>query len=240
MRVKLLPKSELSALKAKQASREIQEGVKIATRVDGLRELWAKTEQDFDAYRTATLSAIQKEIDALGGKRDSLSGELREMRKKYDAMLPGIPVKRKELAQLERNLQTMAEKLDEREHATVSMEIDVANAMKKAEDSVERNLKNESASANALAQSVRNKEESENLLQSTRKIRETAEREKEEAERYFDMRESGIKAREDAILVQQVGNARVARENALERIRITDQWAQLQRTADKLRQERIA
>jgi len=239
MRVKLLPKSELSALKAKQASREIQEGVKIATRVDGLRELWAKTEHDFDAYRVATLSAIQKEIDALGEKRDSLSGELREMQKRYGAMLPGIPVKRKELAQLERNLQTMAEKLDEREHATVSMEIDAANAMKKAEDSAERNLKNESASASLLVQSNRNKEESENLLQSARNIQETAMKEKEEAERYFDMRESRIKAREDTIIVQQVENARIAKENAIERIRLTAQWAQLQRTADKLRQDRI-
>ena len=101
MPVHLLPKSEIANLKAKQASRDIQEGVKIATRVDGLRELWSKTEQDFEIYKTSTLAAIQKEIDALENKKEKLSEELKQMKVKYDSIMPEIASKQSELAQFE-------------------------------------------------------------------------------------------------------------------------------------------
>jgi hypothetical protein len=239
MGVKLLPKSEIAALKAKATSRDIQEGVKVATRVDGLRELWSKTEQDFELYKTSTLSRIQSDITELENRKQKLSGELREMQSRYDSLMPDIPTKRTELAQFEKSLTSWEKKLEKREEETVFLEIDLAGAMKAAEDSKIRNEDNERISANILVQTNARKEEAENLLQSAKKIQETAMKEKEEAEKYFDMRELGIKTREDAIIKAQLENDRISKENAIEKVRIADQWAQLERTAQKLRENRL-
>ena len=62
MSVKLLPKAIIQEQKAKEQHRQIEEGIKVATRIDGLRETYSKTEQDLEKYRTATLEAIGKEI----------------------------------------------------------------------------------------------------------------------------------------------------------------------------------
>jgi hypothetical protein len=239
MGVKLLPKSEIAALKAKATSRDIQEGVKVATRVDGLRELWSKTEQDFELYKTSTLSRIQSDITELENRKQKLSGELREMQSRYDSLMPDIPTKRTELAQFEKSLTSWEKKLEKREEETVFLEIDLAGAMKAAEDSKIRNEDNERISANILVQTNARKEEAENLLQSAKKIQETAMKEKEEAEKYFDMRELGIKTREDAIIKAQLENDRISKENSIEKVRIADQWAQLERTAQKLRENRL-
>ena len=240
MRTKLLPKSEISAQKAKQTARDIQEGVKVATRIDGLRELWGKTEQDFEAYKTATLSRINEEITALDVKKEELAGKLHTLRVEYDALLPEILLKRSELAKFEKNLALWEKKLEKREEVIVFLEIDVAEARRKAEDSKTRNEDSERISANILAQTNVRKEEADNFLQTARSIHENAMKEKEEAEKYFDMRELGIKTREDAILKQQLENTKIAKENAIEKVRIADQWAQLQRTAEKLRQNRLS
>jgi hypothetical protein len=239
MGVKLLSKNEISAQKAKAQGRDIQEGVKIATRVDGLRELWSKTEQDFELYKTSTLSRINEEVVELNNKKEKLVGEMRQMQSRYDSLMPDISTKRTELAQFEKSLTSWEKKLEKREEETVFLEIDLAGAMKAAEDSKIRNEDNERISANILVQTNARKEEAENLLQSAKKIQETAMKEKEEAEKYFDMRELGIKTREDAIIKAQLENDRISKENAIEKVRIADQWAQLERTAQKLRENRL-
>jgi len=88
MGVKLLSKSELSGLKAKAQERDIQEGVKIATRVDGLRELWSKTEQDFELYKTSTLAAIQDELQKATEEKENRR-RITDIESRIRATIPG-------------------------------------------------------------------------------------------------------------------------------------------------------
>lgn len=61
--MKLLPKSEVDSLKAVERRRDIDEGLKLAKKVDNLREVVAREYVALKAYRETTLAVIQDEIN---------------------------------------------------------------------------------------------------------------------------------------------------------------------------------
>lgn len=76
MVVRLLPKSEIDKRKAEQQRQEITEGLKVANRVDTLREIRASEETAFEKWKKDTISLIQSEINAKYSERDALAGEI--------------------------------------------------------------------------------------------------------------------------------------------------------------------
>lgn len=240
MGVKLLSKNEISAQKAKAQGRDIQEGVKIATRVDGLRELWSKTEQDFELYKTSTLAAIQEEIINLSNKKETLIGEVRQMQSKYDSLMPDIATKRTELAQFEKSLTSWDKKLEKREEASLLAELDVSEAVKIAEDARERAENDERISANLLKQANEKKELAQKALISARNIESTAEKEKKEIEQSLLLREMSIKAQEQELLTNQMNLASDRKLLSIEKIKVADMRATVQRSIERLREGRLA
>ena len=81
MVVRLLPKSEIDKRKAEEQRLAITEGIKVAERVDLLRETAATEEVAFEKYRTESLKEIQAEIDEKMSLRDSLEDEISAKRK---------------------------------------------------------------------------------------------------------------------------------------------------------------
>ncbi len=75
--MKLLAKSEVTKAKSLDRQREVDEGMKLAKRVDTLREVALQEERSLTRYRTETVGKIQKEVTELGDKRDALLEEVR-------------------------------------------------------------------------------------------------------------------------------------------------------------------
>lgn len=141
MSIRLLPKSQIAELKSKAQQREINEGVKIAERIDGLRKLWSQTEQDFESYKVSTLKRINEEISALEEKKERLSGEVNSKSKELTAF-------ERSLTSWEKRLEKMEEHLDELEKdAMENFELS-ENARIRAED-------NERITANILRETIR-------------------------------------------------------------------------------------
>lgn len=84
MAMKLLPKSEIAKAKVKDRQLEVQEGVKLANRVDNLRETVATEEKVLSDFRREALSSIQAEIDAIISYKNNLNEDVSflESRKK--------------------------------------------------------------------------------------------------------------------------------------------------------------
>lgn len=97
MVMRLLKKKEIDKLKAADRKREIDEGVKLARRVDGLRETSAKEEASLEQYRTATLASIGAEIIEATNKRDTLSKEVKEYEERKTVALVPLTAQWKEL-----------------------------------------------------------------------------------------------------------------------------------------------
>ena len=86
MGVKLLEKSKVAELKARDQAREVKEGLKIASRIDSLRELWSSEEQKYEAWKTKSISEVNKEILDVISKKEKLESEVRQLELKKEAL----------------------------------------------------------------------------------------------------------------------------------------------------------
>jgi chromosome segregation ATPase len=240
MGVKLLQKSEIASLKAKAQGREVQEGVKIATRVDGLRTLWAKTESDFELYKTSTLAAIQDEIVKANEEKESITSTLRALKAEYEQLLPEIPMKRAELAAFEKRLTAWEKKLVKKEDSVALGEIDIAEFTQKAEFAKVRNEDNERISRNLLIQANKKKQDADEALSKAQNIQATAEKEKKDMEQSLSLREMAIKAQEQELLTNQMNLASDRTILAIEKVRVNDMRQTLERSLERLKQGRLA
>ena len=240
MGVKLLQKSEIASLKAKAQGREVQEGVKIATRVDGLRELWSKTESDFELYKTSTLAAIQDEVVKANEEKQKIDGELRTLKAEYEQLLPEIPMKRAELAAFEKRLTAWEKKLVKKEDGVALGEIDIAEARQRADFAKVRNEDNERISRNLLIQANKKKQEADETLLTARKIQETAQKEKKDIEQSLTLREMAIKSQEQELLTQQMNLRSDRKLLSIEKIRVEDMRQTLERSLQRIKEGRLA
>ncbi len=104
MRPKLFTKSEVALGKSKDRQLEIQEGKKLALKVDTLRELASQEESNLLKFRTESLARIKEDID-------------REVSKKYELI--------KENAELETKRVELLQPLDEKWEVVLQKEADV-------------------------------------------------------------------------------------------------------------------
>lgn len=74
--LKLLKKSEINSLKEKDRQMEINEGVKLAKRVDSLRQAQADEELALEKFRRESVLSINNEIIDLSSKKESLAVEV--------------------------------------------------------------------------------------------------------------------------------------------------------------------
>jgi chromosome segregation ATPase len=236
MPVHLLPKSEIANLKAKQASRDVAEGVKIATRVDGLRELWSKTEQDFEIYKTSTLAAIQKEIDALESKKEKLSEELKQMKVRYDSIIPEITSKQAELAQFKKSLRTWENKLDKREDEVKVSENNANESFKESEVLRINAEDNERITANLLRQATEKRNESQITLETAREVQEKAYELKKEIESALEERENSIKEKEKQLVGDDLLLMNERKNFEIEKIRVNDIRQTLLRSIQRIKE----
>ena len=89
MAMKLLTKSEQNKAKALEKNKEIQEGLKLAKRVDALREISAQEDKALKEFRKSSLAQITSEILDETKKRDDLQKEVRDLEdRKLEALKP--------------------------------------------------------------------------------------------------------------------------------------------------------
>lgn len=79
--MKLLPRQEIAALKSIERKKEIDEGAKLAQKIDVLRETAAKEESTLATFREKTLGLIREDIMQLSQERNVLRIEVDLLRK---------------------------------------------------------------------------------------------------------------------------------------------------------------
>lgn len=87
--MKLLSKSEVNKAKSIDRQREVDEGLKLAKRVDALREVAAQEDASLQKFRRETLARISTEILFETTKRDTLKQEVSDLEeRKRVALVP--------------------------------------------------------------------------------------------------------------------------------------------------------
>ncbi len=228
--MRLLSKQEINARKATEKKQQIDEGVKLARKVDALRELRTQEDAVLQKFRAETVATINDEIKTLSERRISLSDEvvLLEWRR-ADALKP----LEKETAELEvrrAGLQLLDDEVKNatKELHTYDKKLDVrAKRIETDREDVDQQLRDTEAARKDAADHL---SESEKALEKAKSI------ETQAVERYdllvaeLSQRETALLGRERDILDKEKTNAE--RERALndrERL-INDRYATLLRT----------
>ena len=146
--LKLLKKSEIDKAKSLDRQRDINEGLKLATRVDSLREVSAQEEVALTKFRTETLAQIGNDIMKESKKLDKLKEEVKEAEsKKAEAQIPldtewekvksehnTLADKSKELEELKINLDKKVAELEERSKSIFTLGLQATSAKNQASD----------------------------------------------------------------------------------------------------------
>lgn len=83
---RLLPKQEVERRRRDEERQRMDEGLRVAERVDTLRETLASEEAAFERYRVESLKEIQEEIGTARSKRDELLSEVVRLRIEQKAL----------------------------------------------------------------------------------------------------------------------------------------------------------
>ncbi len=70
--MKLLAKKTIDSQVSSQKKQQIDEGIKLATRVDELRKTKAEEEKNLEEFRLGAIKVVSQEIEELTKKRDSI------------------------------------------------------------------------------------------------------------------------------------------------------------------------
>ncbi len=85
MPMRLLPKQEINVRKAQEKRAEMDEGLKLARRVDNLREIAATEEASLASFRSATVKSINDEVRKLDEERIKLISDVTTLREEIKA-----------------------------------------------------------------------------------------------------------------------------------------------------------
>ncbi len=117
--MKLLSKNEINQKKTSERKLEIDEGIKLAKKVDSLRETFTEEQRNLEKFRSGTTKAVYEEIDCLISKKTDLVSEIEVLKENREKLL--IPLdeewskineREKEIALLESKVILKKELLD--------------------------------------------------------------------------------------------------------------------------------
>lgn len=235
MTVRLLPKSEIEKRKVAEAQVSMQEGLKVAERIDTLRETLASEETAFDSYRTTSLRDIQKEIDARFALREELDADLAQKRRERAALMLPLTEEWKELDKMGEMLETKETLLDRKELNLNAIEADLQLREHAALDKEERA---DNLASLALSMHSKAEIEVENAKEASADIRNHAQVALSSAELIESNaidRENAVSVREKEVETVRQTNHMVRKANIQEQIRLADMRRTLEGELNRLK-----
>lgn len=196
--MKLLAKKEINVLKAKEQRLVQDEGLKLAKRVDSLREIASEEEQSLKQFRENTVAVINKEIVEQTQIRDSLKFEVSKLQEEKELALKPIVDEIDELEQQRRLLLQERQRVDYRlvqasrhEEYVKSLEKENTDEKQRIEQERERTTQLLKDADNVLMQK-------QQLVVETQAIKTEAESLRNSLQNEIAQKELGFKNREES------------------------------------------
>lgn len=105
--MRLLPKAEINVRQAQQKRAEIDEGVKLAKRVDTLREITAQEEASLASFRHTTLKAIAEEVKKAEAERNQVLKDVTDLRKELSEGTIQLDIRQSDLDTYQKSLEKL-------------------------------------------------------------------------------------------------------------------------------------
>lgn len=115
-----MAKNEVARAQAADKAKEAAEGMRIAKRVDNLRELASKEEENLEKFRTSSLAAIMEDISRANREKESILSEVIALRDEKAAGFAKVHEAEQAVA-LERNSIQLREEVLEKKSSEVAI-----------------------------------------------------------------------------------------------------------------------
>lgn len=154
--MKLLDKKTANAEVATQKKQQIDSGIKLAKKVDALRETLGEEEKNLETFRTETVKGVQIEIDSLIRQKDTIKEEINVLnRQKAKALVP-LEVEWERVRRVSVKLEKDRMLFDQMSFSFTEREAEIERSEREAENEKERasNLKHRASEDLAEADST--------------------------------------------------------------------------------------
>lgn len=132
--MKLLQKADITKQKALERHREIEEGKKLAERVDALRELSAKEEAQLRLFRDKAMTEIRVQLAALSEESQALTKAVAERKKELAQLLLPLDEKWAEVTKAHQVLNEWEDELNVRQFELVQEEKQLSSKLRDLHD----------------------------------------------------------------------------------------------------------
>lgn len=232
--MRLLQKSDIVKAKADAQRQTVDEGAKLARRIDRLREVSAQEEKSLDEWRKKTLEKFHGEIAEIARQLDEAKDALRlAIRDREEAMKP-LTEEAEAIAESKSRLHELEAKLYQREVALSIAESEIEEVRKDIKDALIRAETREFEAQKAITRSFDARRDAEKALEEATKIQNEAENAKKSQEYEFALKTKELTERESVIQQRelQIEKDRVIIEE--EKRRLDDRASTLERAFKRL------
>jgi hypothetical protein len=232
--MKLLAKSEVAKSQAVQKRQQQDEGMKLAERVDSLRELQTKEEQSLSKFRDKSLSEITREISQAAAERDGILSEVRRLRSEKQIGMEDV-------AWAKFDVDNFAASVKEREKVVEEKAIELAKQEKSLAISLKKALTDQKTTEVRLQEAetlqvsaFEDAKESKLALMVAKNMQEQAVLAEERAKEALDAREHILARNEANLAKKEAQNAEDRAQIERDKVKIRDRYAMLERDKKRL------
>lgn len=236
--MRLLKKEEIVKAKSLERRVEIEEGMKLAKKVDALRDILPREQKKLDDFRRETLASIHKDITEAEDKKTALMSEVKSLEERRVAALKPISHLWEEIRSKEKEVNEREEIVTKIEMEVVSLEQKAQKDLKKASDELKRstNLK-ESALSDSIDADEKNRDATHRLEESA-EIKRSADEYKKRIDHEIRDSYTQLSNHEKSLTIREAELAKNIQKNNEETIRLADMRATLERSLKRLKTKR--
>lgn len=231
---RLRTKREIDVAKAQDRQREIDEGTKLAKRVDTLRNTLPQEEKKLDEFRVNALTKIQSEIDPKVKELESINTQIRDRKTELEVLMQPLDEKLNLLDDKEELLREREEYIIQNE-ALIKTSI-AANIRRERDNEMEKSrISDDRKMVSDLLSETKemNRAAASNLMDARIKSKSIIDK--------ANMIEESMLQREKDVISKEMYEEERRKQNDIdyknnldERIRIRDTWATLERNKKRL------
>lgn len=232
--MKLLSKTDIQLTKAAERKREVDEGAKLARKVDALRELAAKEQTNLTVFREASIKQVKKEIQDAIEEKNVLLNEIELLKEQRKALQKPLDKEWERLEKEKVKLEVLKEDLSLRKIQIVGSERDLKTLKKEIEVQCKALDKERDQVKSLINQAESIKVEAHVIHKNTTARSEKLQLLQDEREQSVKEREAMVAVREREIVIHEEHLATEQEEINNEKIRLADQRATLERAFERI------
>lgn len=204
--MRLLTKKEVTVAKNATISRDREEGLKLARRVDRLREVVSDEEASLAKFRRETIARIHEEVTKENSILEELRTEVKRLAKRRQQLLEPIEAIRNEAEKDRNEARRTLEEAERLKAASLSLHAESAERLSRVRDDEKRVATLKDRASSALTDVFRDREAAKASLADARAIEsrsnelaQTVERDLRDRDIHMAVRERDAKILEDSL-----------------------------------------